>query len=85
MGQFGEHADVRAVDLRDARVVERGQRPRLALESLSPVRVAGEGIGQDFQRNVTIQLRIAGAIHLAHSASTDFRGDFVWTAAHAGG
>jgi hypothetical protein len=38
----------RAVDPRDARVVERGERPRLALESLSPIRVAGKGVGQVF-------------------------------------
>ena len=74
----------RAVDLRDARVVERGQRPRLALESLSPVHVAGKGVGQDLQRDVAIELRVAGAKHLSHPTLANGSGHFVDAEACAG-
>ena len=58
-------------------VVQRGQRPRLALESLSPVRIAGEGVGQDFQRDVPIELCVAGAKHLSHAALANGSSHFV--------
>jgi hypothetical protein len=38
---------------------ERGQRPRLAPESLTPVGVADEGRCQDFQRDVPIELCVS--------------------------
>ena len=50
------------------RVTERGEHLCLALESRDAVRIGGERIGQDFQRDVPGQLRVAGAIHLAHPA-----------------
>ena len=74
-----------AVNMRDMRMIEGGEDFRFALEPREPFGVARERLRQNLQRNVAIQLRVAGAIHLAHAASTDFRGDFVWTAAHAGG
>ena len=36
-------------------------------------------------RDVAIQLRVARAIHLAHAAGADLRGDFVGAEAGAGG
>jgi hypothetical protein len=55
-----------AVDLRDAGVVERRERPRLALESREPLRILGEALRQDLDRDVTPETRVARAIHLAH-------------------
>ena len=43
-----------------------------------------EGVRQDLQRDVAIELRVAGAIDLAHAACADLRGDFVGAEAGAG-
>ena len=73
-----------AVNMRDVGMIEGGECFRFALEPREPFGVARERLRQNLQRNVTIQLRVAGAIHLAHAASADFGGDFVWAAARAG-
>ncbi|MEO6236337.1 MAG: hypothetical protein ABIQ52_05015 [Vicinamibacterales bacterium] len=72
-----------AVNMRDMRMVEGGEYFRFAREPREPFGVARERLRQNLQRHVAIQRRVAGAIDLAHAASTDFRADFVWTAAHA--
>ena len=46
--------------------------------------IAGERVGQDLQRDVAIELRVAGPIHLPHAAFADLRGDFVDAEAGAG-
>jgi catechol 2,3-dioxygenase-like lactoylglutathione lyase family enzyme len=66
-----------AVDLRDVRMVERGQHLRLALKSRNAIGIEGKQLRQNFDRDVAIQPRIARAIHLAHSAGTYQRQDFV--------
>jgi hypothetical protein len=48
-------------------VIERRQHLRFANEARQAIGVAGEGIRQDFQRDVAIQLRIARAIHQAQA------------------
>ena len=79
-----ERVDVRglilfddAVDLRDVRVVERGQRLRFAREARDAIRIVREHVGQDLDRDVAVQLRIARAIHLAHSAFAQLGDDLV--------
>src|SRR5262249_54163538 len=57
----------------------------LATKAPKPFRVARERIGQHFDRDVALQLRIARAIHLAHAARTDLRANFIRTEASAGG
>ncbi len=57
-----------AVDLGDVRMIERGEDLRFAMKAREPIRVAGERIRQDLQRDVATELGVAGAIHLAHSA-----------------
>jgi len=47
------------------RVVERRQHLRLALEACAPIRIERERVGDDLQRNVATELRIARAIDLA--------------------
>ena len=55
----------------NTRVIERGERARLALESRAPFTVLRERLGQDFDRDVALQPGIASAIHLAHSAGPE--------------
>ena len=54
---------------------------RLAFESREPLWIGREYLWQDFDRDVALQPRIAGAIHLAHAAGSERAGDFVWTEA----
>jgi hypothetical protein len=67
------------VNLRDVRMIERGERLGLALESGEPIGIGGERVGQDLDRHVAIQLRVAGFVDLAHAAGADSAGDFVRT------
>ena len=60
-----------AVNLGDVGMVERGQHLRFAPEARESIGICGEQIRQQLQRNVAPQLRIAGAIHLAHAAGTE--------------
>ena len=53
------------VDRSDVRVVERGEDFRLALESSQPLRVLGELIGQDFDRDIPAELCVPGSIDLS--------------------
>jgi hypothetical protein len=57
-----------AVDLRDVRMIEGGERLRFALESQRAIRITDEVVGQDFDGDVAIQFGIARAIDLAHAA-----------------
>lgn len=43
---------------------QRSQHLRLALEAGEPLGVAGKHVGQDLQRHVALQARVARAIHL---------------------
>ena len=58
-------------------MIQRGKGLRFTLEAREPIGVVCEGIGQDLDRDVSVQLRIARAIHLAHPAFADLGGHFV--------
>ena len=73
-----------AVDVRDVRVIDGRQCLRFAREPREPIGVAGERVGQDLQRDVAIELRIARAEDLAHSARADAGDDFVDAETRAG-
>jgi hypothetical protein len=60
------------VEVADVLMVERGNRPRLAVESLTRLRVIEAIRGQHLYGNRTIEARVAGAIDLAHTAGADF-------------
>ena len=60
-------------------MIERGEQLRFALEPRQAVGIESEQLGQDLQGDVAIQLRVAGAVHLAHRARTKRRDDFVGT------
>jgi hypothetical protein len=57
-----------AVNLCDVRVVERHKHVRFALEPRNAICVATKHMWQHLDRDVTIQARLARAIHLAHAA-----------------
>ena len=66
-----------SVNGRDVRVIERGEYLRFARKSRDAIRVIGKAVRQDFERNVTTELRVASPIHRSHSALADRRGDLV--------
>ena len=53
------------------RMVESGDRLRLAIEALLHVRVAGEVRRQDLDRHRAVQARVGGLVDLAHAAGAD--------------
>jgi hypothetical protein len=59
------------IDGADARMIERGQRSRLALESREARRVGGERRRQHFDRDVATEPGVACAIDLAHAADAN--------------
>jgi hypothetical protein len=69
----------------DVRMRERGDGLRLPLEPREGCGVRGERLGQDLDRDVAIQLRVARSVDLAHAACTKQRDDFVRAEASAGG
>ena len=64
------------MDGHDIRMVEGRDDLSLALESAEPRCVACELVGENLQCNITLEVEIAGAIHLAHPARTDRTEDF---------
>ena len=73
-----------AVDLRDVRMVERGERPRLALEARQPLGIVDHRGGQRLQRHVATQLGVARPIDLAHAAGAEGGENLVWAEAGTG-
>ena len=55
------------VDLRDVRVIERGERMCFTLEARDPVRIGGKAIGQELQRDVATERGVPSSIDLAHA------------------
>ena len=61
----------------DVRVVECSECLGFAGESRQSIGIGGEGVRQNLQRDIAIELRIARAIHLTHASFTDRRGDLI--------
>ena len=72
------------VDLRDVGMIQRREHLGLALEPREPFRILGERAGQNLQRDVAVELRIARAVNLAHSARPNGGDHFIRTDANAG-
>jgi hypothetical protein len=70
--------------VRDAGVIQGGQDLRFPLEAGEPVGVPGDGLGQDLDGHVALQLRVRGPVDLAHAAGADLRGDLIGTDTAAG-
>ncbi len=62
-----------AVDAGDVGVGEGGEDPGLALETLQPLGVLGEGVGQDLEGHVASQLGVLGPPDLAHAPLAQLR------------
>src|SRR5262245_8813444 len=67
------------VNSRDMRMIQSCQGFGLALKSRDSLGIAGKCIGQNLDRNFTLQLCIARAIYLAHAAGAQQAEDFVCT------
>src|SRR5262249_31793989 len=65
------------------RMIQRCEQLRLALETRRTIGIRGEQFRENFERDVAIEFRIAGAIDLAHPARSEQRRDFVVAESHA--
>ena len=65
------------VDGDDVRMVELGKGLRLTTKTGEPLGILRHFGGQDFKRYVAAELRVGGAIHLAHSTGAKRRLDFI--------
>src|SRR5262249_9489696 len=65
------------VDRGDVGMVERREHLRFAGEACETIGVGGEGVGQDFDRDVAIEFGVGGAEDGAHSALAELGGDAV--------
>ena len=74
-----------AVDRGDVRMVERREQLRLAPEAGEAFGIGSEELGQDLQRDVAAELRVARAIDLAHAAGAEQGGDPVRAEPSTGG
>ena len=61
----------------DVRVLQLGDRLRLALEPLAVAPVLAEAIRQNLDRHLAVETRVAGTVDLAHAALTGQRHDLV--------
>ncbi len=52
-------------------MIQRREELRLALEARQPIGIAGEEVGQDLERDVAPEPRVAGAKHLSHAAGAN--------------
>ena len=73
---FGVHD---SVNVSDVGMVERSQNLGFALEASHAVGIAQERRGQDFERDVALERRVARAVDLAHAALAEQGEDFVVT------
>jgi hypothetical protein len=65
------------IDRDDVGVIDGRERPRLAFESGQPLGISGNGIRQDLDRDVTMELRVFRPVHLSHAPSAERREDLV--------
>ena len=61
----------------DVRMRELGNGASLALETFAEFRIAGKMVRQDFDGDIAVQSRIAGAVNFAHPAGSSGRDDLV--------
>ena len=66
-------------------MVERGEEAGLALEAGEALRLGGEGRGEELDSDVAAELRVGGAVHLAHPAGAQGRHDEVGSEPGLGG
>jgi hypothetical protein len=77
-------AFLNAVNRRDMRIIQRSEDLRFTCEAGETVRVERNRRREHFQRNVALQLGVAGALDFAHAARAKQADDFVGTHLCAG-
>src|SRR5258706_4216149 len=82
---MGCPAVLEPVDVADVGMVQRGEDLRFASKAGQPVWVVRDRPAQNLQRNVTIELRVARAIDLAHAAGAERAEDLVGAEVRTGG
>ena len=60
-----------AVDVRDERMIQRREHPRLALEARQAIGIVDDRLGQDLDGDVAVEPGVARAIDLAHPTGAD--------------
>ena len=73
-----------AVDLRDVRMIQRGEDLRFAAEAGQAFGVVGDTGEEHLDGDVALELGVARAVHLAHSTAPDEGQDFVRAESSAG-
>jgi hypothetical protein len=73
-----------AVDLRNVGMVERRKRLRLVFEPGQPIGIVDQRVGEDFDRDLPIEMEITGAVDLTHAAGTERILDHVRTESGTG-
>ena len=66
-----------AVNRADVRMIQRREHARFAIEAREPAGIAREGVRQHLDRHLAAELRVPGAVDLAHAADADERLHFV--------
>src|SRR5262245_3296078 len=61
----------------DVGMIERRQHARLAVEARQPLPILCERSRQDLDRDVAAELRVSGAVDVAHASGADHTGHFV--------
>ncbi len=74
-----------AVDVCDVGVIQGRDHFRFALEPREACRIGSKRLRQDLDRDLALEPRIAGPIHLPHAAGADLRGNFIRTKPGASG
>lgn len=72
------------VDNSDVRMFDRRGRLCFLDEAAPPIAVVRQVVGQDLERDVTIEARVGGAIDHAHAAAADFFGNPIMAERAAG-
>ena len=72
------------VDAADVRMVQRGDRTRLALEASPRIGVAGDFTRKNFDGNRAIETSIVGFVDLTHAAGAQRADDFIRTEPDSG-
>ena len=58
-------------------MVQASENLRFPLKSGEPIRIVGNRLRQDLQRDLAVELRIGGAVDLAHPTLADQGGDLL--------
>ena len=66
-----------SMDARNVRMVQRCEKLRLALEPRETIGVLRKRMGKHLDRDITVELRVARAVHLPHTAFAERREDLV--------